>query len=287
MNQFHIDTRVSRPAPNPGPPRMKTPARPSAARRARRRAETDLAHRAVGCFQRIIAGCARPLLAAVLLGASPGASAQVIQPLNEAESKDAKIYGTLPTLSLQSDLNVVSQDVGAHFLALLQFDLTAITLAPADITGATLTLYSTGLGLSGGPAVGGTVTVSPILNEWRETAGSPGTAPLATYNAFFGTGTAQTLSFGPAVASQNVTGAGFVEWDITNLVKSWKEGTQQNHGVLLQISSNGGDIGFADVDSAPGVAGSQPRLTVVPEPGVGLLAISGMSALLFHRRRRS
>jgi hypothetical protein len=209
----------------------------------------------------------------------------VIQPLVEADSKDSKIYGTLPTLSLQSDLNVVSLDVGAHFLSLVQFDLTALTLDAAQITNATFTLYSTGLGISGGPVAGGTVTISPILNEWRETSGSPGTAPLSTYNAFFGTGTAQTLNFGSAVASQNVNGAGFVDWDITNLVKSWKDGSQPNYGVIVQLSSNGGDIGFADVDSQPGIAGSSPKLTIVPEPGTALLAFAGLGVMFFRRNR--
>jgi hypothetical protein len=222
----------------------------------------------------------------VLLAASVQSHAQiVIQPLVEADSKDTKIYDTLPTLSLQSDLNVVSQDVGAHFLSLVQFDLAAITLTAAEITNATLTLYSTGLGISGGPAVGGTVTISPILTEWRETSSSPGTAPLATYNAFFGTGTAQTLNFGSAAASQNVTGAGFVDWDITDLVKSWKDGSQENYGVLIQLSTNGGDIGFADVDSQPGIAGSSPKLTIVPEPGTTLLAFAGLGVMFLRRNR--
>ena len=209
--------------------------------------------------------------------------AQVIQPLTEATSKDAKIYDTLPTLSLQSDLNIVSQDVGAHFLSLVQFDLSSVLLTSLEITNATLTLYSTGLGISGGPVAGGTVTISPILDDWRETTGSPGTAPLSTYSAFFGT--TPTLHFGSAVASQNVTGAGFVDWDITNLVKSWKDGSQPNYGVIVQLSSNGGDIGFADVDSQPGIAGSSPKLTIVPEPGTALLAFAGLGVMFFRRNR--
>jgi hypothetical protein len=219
-----------------------------------------------------------------LLAAAVEVRAQVIQPLTEATSKDAKIYVTLGGSSLQSDLSVVSQDTTAHFLSLVQFDLSSVTLTSLQITGATLTLYSTGLGVSGIPTPPpGTVTISPILDDWKELAGDPGSAPLATYNNFFGT--TPPLHFGSAVASQTVTGAGFVNWDITNLVKAWKDGSQQNYGVIIQLSSNGGDVGFADTDSTPGVAGSAPKLTIVPEPGSVLLAFTGVGMILFRRKR--
>ena len=222
-----------------------------------------------------------------LLAALPESRAQfVIQPQTEATSKDAKIYTSLAGNSLQSDLNVVSQDTGAHFLSLVQFDLSSVTLTSLQISSATLTLYSTGLGISGiASPPPGTVTISPILDDWKELSGDPGSAPLATYANFFGT--TPTLHFGSAVASQTVTGAGFVSWDITSLVKAWKDSSQPNYGVIIQISSAGGDVGFADVDSSPGVAGSAPKLTVaaVPEPGSALLACAGFGVMFLRRKR--
>ncbi len=208
----------------------------------------------------------------------------VFQPATEAASKDTKIYVSVPTGNFSSNLSVVSQDVGAHFLALVQFDLSAYPFPPAEITSAILTLYASGLGVSGGPAVGGTVTISPILNDWRENAADPGAAPLATYDAFFGT--TPTIGVGSSVASQNIAGAGFVNWDITALAAAWADGSQANYGVLIQLSTGGGDVGFADTDSHPGVAGSAPKLSVVPEPSAAAL-LGGTGLIALFRRRRS
>jgi hypothetical protein len=228
----------------------------------------------------------RLLLAAgafALVAGTPHAQAQfVIQPLTEATSKETKIYGSVPTSNFSSNLNVVSQDVGAHFLSLVQFDLSAYPFPPAEITNAILTLYATALGASGGPAAGGTVTISPILDDWRENSADPGVAPLATYDAFFGT--TPTIDLGAAVASQSVTGAGFVSWNITSLVQDWANSAQPNFGVLIQLSTGGGDVGFADVDSTTSVSGSAPSLTVVPEPSAA--ALLGGTALLGLLRRR-
>ncbi|MDB6172674.1 MAG: hypothetical protein JWL59_1985 [Chthoniobacteraceae bacterium] len=224
---------------------------------------------------------------AVLLTAA-SASAQIrIQPISEATSNDAKIYSSVPTSNFASNLNVTSLDTGAHFLALVQFDLSQLGALNADaIVSATFTLYCTGLGVSGAGAVGGDVTVSPILNAWKENTDdiAPAGAPLATYDAFFGT--TPTISFGPSVASQNVTGAGFYSWDITSTVKAWQSGSLPNNGLFIQLSSAGGDIGFADVDSNLTIAGSAPSLTVVPEPATASLLL-GAGLFLISRRRRT
>ena len=208
----------------------------------------------------------------------------VIQPLTEATSKDSKIYVTLPAFSLQSDLNVVSADI-AYFAALVQFDLASLgSLTASQITSASLTLYSPGLGLSGGPAVGGTVTISPILNAWRETMADPGNAPLSTHDAFFGS--TPTLTLGSVAALQTVSGAGFVHWDVTSLVQSWWDGSLANNGVLIQLSSAGGDIAFADVNSAPAVIGSAPSLTVIPEPSTYALLLVSLAVVTWQGMRR-
>ncbi len=229
------------------------------------------------------------VLAASLALSAASASAQLsftIQPLTETTSKDAKIYSSVPTSNFTSNLNVTSADIGAHFLSLVQFDLSSLGAINAnDITSATFTLYSTGIGASGGPVAGGDVTISPLLDAWRENSTDAGDAPLATYDAFFGG--APTIHYGNSIATQTVTTTGFVTWDITGLVKSWVNGSQANDGVLVQLATSGGDVGFADVDSSPGIAGSAPALTVhaVPEPSVVTLGVVGVVGLLSRRRR--
>jgi hypothetical protein len=225
----------------------------------------------------------RPLTAATVAIATSAHAQFTIQPLTEAASKETKIYGSVPTSNFSSNLNVVSQDVGAHFLSLVQFDLSSLPFPAAEITQAFITLYVTGLGASGGPASGGDVTLSPILDDWRETAADPGVAPLATYDAFFGT--TPTIDVGGVAATQTVTGAGFVNWDVTSLVQSWAADPAGNHGVLIGLATGGGDIGIADVDSSPGVPGSAPSLTVVPEPGTAAALLGGAGLLLARRRR--
>jgi hypothetical protein len=227
----------------------------------------------------------RPVAAATVAMAASAQAQFTIQPLTEATSKDTKIYGSVPTSNFSSNLNIVSLDVGAHFLSLVQFDLSALPFPSSEITQAFITLYVTGLGASGGPAAGGDVTLSPILDDWRETAADPGPAPLATYDAFFGT--TPTLDLGSVAATQTIAGVGFVDWDVTSLVQSWAADPSSNHGVLIQLATGGGDIGIADVDSTPGVAGSAPKLTVVPEPGTAAALLGGAGVLLARRRRVS
>ncbi len=227
------------------------------------------------------------LAAAAAFGAGHDCHAQlVLQPLTEATSKDTKIYQHVDTSNFSSNLSITSPDTGGHFASLVQFDLSSVSFPAADITSAKLTLYSTGIGVSGTTnAAGGLVTLSPILDNWRENAADAGSAPLATYAAFFGT--TPTLHSGPVASSQNVTGTGFYDWDITNLVKSWVDSSQPNYGVLIQINTTSGDVGFADVDSTPGVSGSSPALTIntVPEPASAALLLAGLGMTLARRRR--
>jgi hypothetical protein len=217
---------------------------------------------------------------AALFAFATTADAQVtIQPVTEAFSKDGKIYVHQPTSALQSDLSVTSPDVVAHFLSLLQFDLSSVPYLSSEITSATITLYT--------PTVtgAGTITMSPILDAWRETSGDAGSDPLATYNAFFGT--TPTIDVGPVAASTAVGAPGFYTWDVTDLVKSWIDNTGTNNGVLIQTVTPGGNIVLADVDSHPGVANSAPSLTVVPEPGSAALAFVGATVFFARRRRQS
>ena len=126
------------------------------------------------------------------------------------------------------------------------------------------------------------VTVSPILGDWRETSADPGTAPLATWSAVFGT--TPTISYGAVSATQNAAGVGYFDWDITSLVKSWKDGRQANYGVFLQAPGPLGDVGIADTDTpafAPALIISSP----VPEPASSGLVILSLLGLALRRRR--
>lgn len=223
------------------------------------------------------------LLACIVTGllatASVSSAQLVFQPLSEATSKDTKIYSSVPTSNFSSNLSITSPNIGAHFLSLLQFDLSQYGIIPVNqITSAYLTLSVYQIGPNGG--IGGDVTVSPILSGWKENAGDAGGDPLATYDAFFGT--IPTITFGAPVATTTVNGVGLYTWDITNTVKAWVSGAQANNGVLIQIATPNGDIGINDVDSG-GTAGA-PSLTVVPEPGS--VSILGGIGLLFLMRRR-
>jgi hypothetical protein len=228
----------------------------------------------------------RPLAATALASMALMTSVQavLIQPLTEAVSKDIKIYANTPTMNFSSNLSITSS-----FISLVQFDLSSVS--QMDLLNASsikLTLYCTGIGVSGTPTpVGGDVTIAPLLGGWRESASEPGADPVALYPVFFGP--TATVGIGAVAATQTVTGAGFVSWDITALAKSWANGTLANNGVIVRLNNNPefGDIGFADVDSNPEVAGSAPALDVVPEPGSALALSAGLGVLLSSRRRRT
>ncbi|MDB6072250.1 MAG: sorting protein [Verrucomicrobiales bacterium] len=225
------------------------------------------------------------LVAGFCLQSAPQARAATftIQPLTEAESKDTKIYVSVPNSNFSSNLTVVSSDI-TDFRSLVQFDLSAIAgLTAADITTASLRLYATGLNTNAlSNETSATVTVSPILTDWRETSADAGIAPLATWNAFFGT--TPTLTFGAVAATGTVTGVGYFDWDITTLVKSWKDGTLTNYGMMLQAPGPLGDVGISDTDT-PAFAPALIVTSPVPEPTAAGLGVLGVLGLALRRRR--
>lgn len=240
------------------------------------RSAATLARRKTGAFKLALAAVA---LGVCGLAHEAAAQTYFIQPQDESTSKDTKIYNSTPTSNFSSNLNLTSPDTGAFFSSLVQFSLATVP-AGKTITNATLTLYCTGVGPSGVPnANGGAVTVQPITSGWSETtadAAVAGAPPLATYNAIYGT--PPTITLGNVVATTVVNGAGFVTWDITSLAQQWENGTLANNGVYLRFGTSvtNGDLGFADVDSSPTVAGSMPSLTItVPEPSTTMAMIVG------------
>jgi MYXO-CTERM domain-containing protein len=216
---------------------------------------------------------------------SAQAAVFTIQPTDEPASKDTKIYASVPTSNFSSNLNVVSADI-TDFRSMVQFDLTSLLgIDAADITNAVLRLYVTGLNLNAqSTSTSAVVTVSPILSDWKENAADAGSAPLATWSAFFGT--APTITYGSVAATQTLSAIGYYDWDITNLVRSWQDGSQGNFGMLLQAPGPLGDVGIADADSngaafAPALIVTSP----VPEPGATVLGMASLLGLALRRRR--
>jgi hypothetical protein len=206
------------------------------------------------------------LAAAVTCVAGTSASGQfVMQPTVEAESIDAKVYKFLPTFNLQSDLLVVGTAAGDHqFASLLQFDLSSLTMSGADVTGATLDLFSQAIGTNGAGEVGLYLVTSP----WSETG--------VTWNTY--------PTFGLLIDSVTVDQVGQTYlFDVTSALQGWTSGAFENHGFAIRMISEGGNVTFADVDSSG--AANAPKLTVVPEPSVAIAALCGMAVLGSMRRR--
>lgn len=63
---------------------------------------------------------------------------------------------------------------------------------------------------------------------------------------------------------------GWYSWDITQLVRDWLSGAQENYGVILRSFVNGPSFGFYPSNSHPFYKGRRPRLRiyyVIPWPG--------------------
>lgn len=227
---------------------------------------------------------------AATLGASAFADTFTLRPASEAESKETKIYDQVGSSNFSSNIDVFGPGSGADFQSLLQFDLAGTFAAipsAQKIKSAKIILNSSGYTPYPGdnpetPEVetypaefgSGMVAFFAITSPWRETAGSPGTDPLATYNAFYGP--SPTITVGGLSALREVTVAGKYDWDVTTLVKAWKSGALANNGVLIK-QLNGFSVGLSDVDSAG--AANAPQITIVADltgpviPSIGSVAL--------------
>lgn len=262
MNYSNHDCRV-RATARPSQPAPRKPQRPVGGSPARSR--KSRAALAVGC--------------ALLLSTIVPASAQfVIQP-NEAQSKDAKVYEFLSGNNFQSNLGVVGAGATPHsFKGLIQFELSAVPIPAGEITLATLELYCSVITpISGQDGSGpGNVSLFLATSEWTETG--------VTWNTF--------PSLAPTAAdTEFISTAGqWYTFDVTNAVQNWMSGATVNNGFGIVMESPFGQVTLLDAKGLTGAVPDPtlaPRLTVVPEPGTGLLALGGIALCAGRRSRRS
>ena len=116
-------------------------------------------------------------------------------------------------------------------------------------------------------------------NDWAE--GTPGRSTGATRDYYNAAGQLEWKNFmgdwrdakgvaqgNTAYATTNVVDndkGKYVEWDVTGLVRDWKDGKRQNQGFFLRTMKHGGTIVFCSREHAE--AEYRPRLIVVGEKG--------------------
>lgn len=239
------------------------------------------------------------ILFALAVGATlvPSAQAVTLQP-NEAASKDTFVYEFLPTFNLSTPpfgqflpAGKTEAPADGHDVeALVEFDLSSVTLTAAQVTSATLELYSidneddlTGTGFGANPTAS-----NPVLVNLS--AIGPGAPPLwqeatATWNSH------NLLPSAGQYAATSVNGINqWFAFDVTTLVQQWLNGSLQNNGMLLVADAavfrpDVQNFAVAAFSSASGQFA--PKLTVVPEPSLVVLALSAVAALAWIGRRRA
>lgn len=218
---------------------------------------------------------------------------------NAGTGQDGFTYAGAPdgAFSTVFDIGAVSKTPGGAFDAIdyLQFDVASLGLNAADVTSAKVSVTqvsSTALHPSNlNPDAGHPmeIAVLPVTSSWSRATLTANTAP--TFNA-------------SPEATFSVSGLGQVfEVDITDLVKSWIDGSVTNNGVRLEgttIMGSGESMTdspyyAAGIQSAFNVGGSLntdgPLLTIttVPEPSTILLTTAAVPAfgwVAWRRRRR-
>lgn len=235
-------------------------------------------------------------LAAGIAMATPALAVVVLQP-NEAASKDTMVYEFLPTFNfngppfgafLPASKTAFPAD-GHDVESLLEFDLSSVTLTAAQVTSATLELYSidnedemTGTGFGANPTASDPVTVN-LLAFLDDDPGLWGEAAV-TWNVKNG------LSIAGQYASTDIDGINqWYSFDVTTLVQQWLDGTLENNGFLLSADAPvlREDVeNFAVAAFSSSAGGFAPRLTIVPEPSGVVLALSAIAAVAWMGRRR-
>lgn len=183
--------------------------------------------------------------AAALMVVSASAVEQVVLQPNESTSKDAKVYGFLPTNNFQSNLGVVGTDAAPHFFSsLLQFtEVNAMWVPPSLLDNATLELWVSAVNAPGGPHQ---VNLHDVTSAWTETG--------ATVNNFPGYNSTATVS-------ADVTAVGSITLDVTASLIAWLTSPASNHGWAL-IGGAATNLTIADADGIAGDPTKAPKLTL-------------------------
>jgi hypothetical protein len=129
-------------------------------------------------------------------------------------SNDSYVYEFFPTTNYGSQTIMYATNTVAGFetRSLVLFNVSSISINSSSVV--KLLLYKTGVGFNN-------VSVQRITSTWLENNvtwnNKPNTAEIYDMN-----GLAQAV--------------GFYSWDITDLVRGWKNGTYTNYGLLLNAS---------------------------------------------------
>lgn len=219
------------------------------------------------------------LAGAAALSLAASAQAATIQP-DEATSEDTLIYEFLSTTPLHASfgdhLPALSTESGHDADSLVRFDVSS--LGATDYLSATLNLYVgdiTSSGFGANPDASHPVNVQVHANQgaFVEATATWGNAP----------------AFGGVLDSLSIDAIDqWVSFDVTDIVGDWLDGTATNFGFRLtgdgtRVDNGGSVVGVVFNASA---TGNQPYLALnyIPEPGVGLLAVTGLALLSLRRR---
>jgi len=129
-------------------------------------------------------------------------------------SQDAYVRSDLPSNNYGSSTSL-EVDASPEIRAYIKFDLSAIP-EHSVIVSATLRLYASGF--EGGYTTPPTVCVYRVTGSWDEATVTWDTQP--SYD--------NTTSYGCIEVS-----SGWNEWDITDLVQAWVNGTYDNYGIAI------------------------------------------------------
>jgi hypothetical protein len=165
----------------------------------------------------------------------------IIQP-DATEGKDSYIQQDDPTMVRGTSSNI---DLALHWQnsakrGLLEFNLSSIP-ENSVVDSAILRLYM----YNDGPGADVNISAHRVTQDWVE--GTSGYSDNgATWNTYDGTNNWASSGgdFDASVEAYNITSLQnqYYDWDITNLVSAWYEGTYDNYGVLLKGVDETGDV---------------------------------------------
>ncbi|MGQ9516785.1 MAG: DNRLRE domain-containing protein, partial [Anaerolineae bacterium] len=183
-----------------------------------------------------------------------------------AGCSDTTIDRWHPTTNLENtNLRVQYTSSGDTMSTLIRFDLSPLP-AGAQITSAVLSLNAT----YRQDDITLTIAVYRLKRDWvanqatweLAAAGQPWTVPGAN-----GAGSDRAIS---AFTQVPAAATGWIDFDLTALVRKWHGGEYPNYGLLLRAEGTGGPAGkslYSFVDSSSGATGFRPKLTITYELG--------------------